>query len=107
MRRIWLMGIGAGLGCNGDVGVVPCMGDIEVGIYDPAENEQFADGMPVGLTARVSDLCGRDLNTAIWSLSSDVQERVVIDWEITDGEIVRHLNRGAGHPRTDIASYRR
>ena len=37
MRRIWLMGIGVGLGCNGDVGVVPCLGDIEVGIYDRRE----------------------------------------------------------------------
>ena len=76
------------VGCNNDASVIPCMGDIEVGIYAPVDNERFAEGMDVSLTARVTDRCGYDLQTSFWTLSSDLQEQVVIDWEIIEDEII-------------------
>ena len=72
-----------GLGCTQNAGLVPCMSDLDVGIFDPVASEQFPEGFPITLSAKVSDPCGWDLDDTIMTLSSDQQEDIVVEdtWE--------------------------
>ena len=75
-----------GTGCP-DNGLVPCMSDIEVGLYEPANNDQFSEGQAITFSAIVNEPCGRDLENATFVLSSDLQGDIITSSDAIDNEL--------------------
>ena len=73
-------------GCS-DNGLVPCMSNIDVGLFEPAGNDQFSEGQAITFSAMVNDPCGRDLEDATFVLSSDLQGDIITRSESVDSEL--------------------
>jgi len=76
------------LGCGSDKSLTPCNSDIEVGIFEPVDFEIYPQGFPFQLKAIVRDKCGYPLDETSFTLSSNLQEQIVIDYTLEENEIV-------------------
>jgi hypothetical protein len=79
------------LGCSSDKTLTPCSSDIEVGLFAPVDFEIYPQGFSFNLQAIVRDKCGASLDDASYTLSSDVQEQIVIDYTLDENEITISL----------------
>lgn len=75
------------MACSSDKSLTPCNSDIEVGLFEPVDFEIYPQGFSFEIKAIVRDKCGLSLEDTSFTLSSDVQEQIVIDYTLDENEI--------------------
>jgi len=86
-RLLFLCSTLGAISCSSDKTLTPCSSDIEVGLFAPVDFEIYPQGFSFEIKAIVRDKCGLSLEDTSFTLSSDVQEQIVIDYTLEENEI--------------------